>query len=411
MKLETSSSTARLHVKALYYLIAGLIISIGVTLFLVGKKFQGIYTIEFYISNLGTLFLFFACMLFTFVITVSKFIFPNSHFFSILSNLEKGVFENTIRYRTEKNPYFEYASVIYQLQSNIRDLRNAVSQNQSSYPRQSENYENATIISSPELNMIYRKSLLSLIECSYSIFNQSKIGYDLIQNANIQSHNLVLDTNESKNKIHAIALSSEKLSSSITDISVKVMESAQSTSQASRAVLETEFRVKSITSIATRISDIVLLIQEIATQTHLLALNATIAAARAGESGKSFAVVASEVKNLANETARATDDISNQINEMQKATQDTVLAINSLTDIIQEMNTTSGTIAAAIEGQTIATHDIAINIQNIWDKTENISEQTKYVSNAGEEIEKIVALISSESENLKHKTCILEKEI
>ncbi|MBA4249896.1 MAG: hypothetical protein C0432_05280 [Candidatus Puniceispirillum sp.] len=411
MRLDTSSSTAKLHIKALSYLILGLAVSFILTVFIIGKKFQEIYTVKFYLSNLGTIFLFFGCMLFTFVITISKFIFPNTHFFSILSNLEKGVFENSVRYRSRKNPYFEYASVIFQLQNNIRDLRNAVAQNQSSLSMYSETYDNTKIATSQDLGMVYRKSLLSVVECSYSIFSQSKIGYDLIQNSNIRSHNLVLDSNESALKIQAIAASAEKLSTSITDISLKVIESTKSATKASRAASETEFRVQGLASVATRISDVVLLIQEIASQTHLLALNATIEAARAGEAGKGFAVVASEVKNLANETARATDDISNQVNEIQKATQDTVLAINSITEIIQEINSTSGSIAAAVEGHTNATHDITSNIQAIWKKTGNISEQTKYVANAGEEIEKIMALVSSESENLKHKACILEKEI
>lgn len=411
MKLPTSSSTDKIHIKALAYLIGGLFVSFILTMYLIGKKFQEAYTVEFYLSNLGTFFIFFSSQIIFFIMTVSKFIFPNTHFYNILSNLEKGIFENSIRYRARKNPYLEYANVLFKLQNNIRDLRNAHAHNQSEFTNFNSLDENGNMITPGEVQATYKKSLLSMIDSSQSIFSQSKLGYDLIQNSNIRSHNLVIDANESAIKVQAIAAAAEELSSSITAISQKVTESAKSATQATRAASETEFRVQGLASVATRISDVVLLIQEIASQTHLLALNATIEAARAGETGKGFAVVASEVKNLANETARATDDISNQVNEIQRATQDTVTAINSITEIIQEINSASGSIAAAIEEQTLATQDIAVNIQNIWQKTGNISEQTKFVSNTGEELEKIMGLISSDSESLKHQAAIIEKEV
>lgn len=411
MKLETSTDTHTIHVKALSYLIIGFLASFAVTMYLIGKNFQAVYTLKFYLSNLGTLCAFLVMNLITFIITVSKFIFPNTHFHTVLLNLEKGLFENSIRYRARKNPYFEYANTLYKLQNNIKELRHAHAQNQSSFTQYPHIDTNGNHTGSMELWATYKKSLESMIDSSQAICSQSKIGYDLIQNSNIRAHNLVLDANESAIKVQAIAAAAEELSSSITAISQKVTQSAKSATQATRAASETEFRVQGLASVATRISDVVLLIQEIASQTHLLALNATIEAARAGETGKGFAVVASEVKNLANETARATDDISNQVNEIQRATQDTVIAINSITEIIQEINQVSGSIAAAIEEQTLATQDIATNIQNIWQKSGNISDQTKFVSTTGEELEKIMGLISSDSESLKHQASIIGKEI
>ncbi len=111
--------------------------------------------------------------------------------------------------------------------------------------------------------------------------------------------------------------------------------------QASRAIEETSQRVSSLSNAAAKVNDVLLLIQDVASQTHLLALNATIEAARAGESGKGFAVVASEVKNLANETAKATEDISEKIHEIQLATQDTVHAIEFIQNIIDDMRKNS----------------------------------------------------------------------
>ena len=110
---------------------------------------------------------------------------------------------------------------------------------------------------------------------------------------------------------------------------------------------------------AGRIGDVVKLITDIAEQTNLLALNATIEAARAGEAGKGFAVVASEVKSLANQTAKATEDITAQIGGMQSATMRSIQAIGAIEHPIREIGEISGAIAAAVTEQGAATREIA----------------------------------------------------
>ena len=110
---------------------------------------------------------------------------------------------------------------------------------------------------------------------------------------------------------------------------------------------KTNGRVGELSKAASRIGDVVELINTIAGQTNLLALNATIEAARAGEAGRGFAVVASEVKALAEQTAKATDEISQQILGIQSATQDSVGAIKDIGDTIGRMSEISSTIAAA----------------------------------------------------------------
>ncbi len=140
---------------------------------------------------------------------------------------------------------------------------------------------------------------------------------------------------EASTNVQSVASATEELSSSITEISRQVQESARVASEAVGQARTTTERVSELSKAATRIGDVVELINTIAGQTNLLALNATIEAARAGEAGRGFAVVASEVKALAEQTAKATGEIGQQISGIQSATQESVGAIKDISDTIE----------------------------------------------------------------------------
>jgi methyl-accepting chemotaxis protein len=126
------------------------------------------------------------------------------------------------------------------------------------------------------------------------------------------------------------AAASNELSQSIVEISRRVQESNGVTGDAVKQADATDDRMKELSAAGDRIGDVVKLITSIAEQTNLLALNATIEAARAGDAGRGFAVVAQEVKNLAGQTAKATDEISSHIVNMQRATGESVSAIKAM---------------------------------------------------------------------------------
>ena len=135
----------------------------------------------------------------------------------------------------------------------------------------------------------------------------------------------------------------------------------------------TNDRVSELSKAASRIGDVVELINTIAGQTNLLALNATIEAARAGDAGRGFAVVASEVKALAEQTAKATGEIGQQIDGIQAATNDSVNAIKEISGTIEKLSEISSTIAAAVEEQGAATQEIARNVQQAAHGTQQVS--------------------------------------
>ena len=178
---------------------------------------------------------------------------------------------------------------------------------------------------------------------------------------------------EASTNVQSVASATEELSSSVNEISRQVQESARMAKDAVGQARSTTDRVSELSKAATRIGDVVELINTIAGQTNLLALNATIEAARAGDAGRGFAVVASEVKALAEQTAKATGEIGQQINGIQVATQDSVSAIKEISGTIEKLSEISSTIAAAVEEQGAATQEISRNVQQAAQGTQQVS--------------------------------------
>jgi len=162
--------------------------------------------------------------------------------------------------------------------------------------------------------------------------------------------------------LHTVATATEEMTSSIKEIAKNANEAAKVATSAVKTAENTTATVAKLGQASDEIGQVIKVITSIAQQTNLLALNATIEAARAGEAGKGFAVVANEVKELAKETAKATEEITQKIETIQSDTKGSVQAIAQISQVIAQINDISNTIASAVEEQTAVTNEIARNV-------------------------------------------------
>lgn len=172
----------------------------------------------------------------------------------------------------------------------------------------------------------------------------------------------------------------EEMNASIREIAKTVAQGAQVTTEAVKTADRTNQTIDKLGQSSIEIGKVIKVITSIAGQTKLLALNATIEAARAGDAGRGFAVVANEVKELAKQTADATEDISQRIEAIQTDTKGAVAAIAQITDIINQINDLQSTIASAVEEQTVTTNEIARNIAEAAKGTSDIAKNIGVVA-------------------------------
>jgi methyl-accepting chemotaxis protein len=197
--------------------------------------------------------------------------------------------------------------------------------------------------------------------------------------------NVVSTATEQVNRnLQTVATGAEEMSATIQDIAKNATESARVAGEAVKTAHATNATISKLGESSAEIGQVIKVITSIAQQTNLLALNATIEAARAGEAGKGFAVVANEVKELAKQTAKATEDISQKIAAIQTDTKGAVDAIATISAVINQLNDISSTIATAVEEQSATTNEMSRNVTEAAKGSTEISQNITGVAQAAQ---------------------------
>jgi methyl-accepting chemotaxis protein len=262
-----------------------------------------------------------------------------------------------------------------------------------------------------EFNGAVNASLQALAEAATELRGASEAVSSTALEANLKAAAVSSASAQATGNVRMVAAASQDLSGSIEQIARQVTHASEMAGRSVGEAQRTDVSVRELVDAATRIGESVQLINSIASQTNLLALNATIEAARAGDAGRGFSVVASEVKSLASQTAKATQEIAGQITAIQTATNNVVEAIKGIGGTIGQVNEISVSIASAIEQQGAATQKIVRNTEEVANGTAEVSANISGVSRGIAATETAASRVLAATDQLSKQTASLRAEV
>ncbi len=234
---------------------------------------------------------------------------------------------------------------------------------------------------------------------------------EISENTSSQASSVSISSEQASANVQAVASATEEMTSTIGEITKQVEQASSASRQAVTDVENTSAQMNSLSETANNIGEVIELISSIAEQTNLLALNATIESARAGDAGKGFAVVAGEVKQLASQTAKATEEISKQIGDIQAASKRASGSMENVARTIKNVDEISTSIAAAMEEQGAATQEIANNVHQAATGTQQVNDSINAVTQASQEAGQASERVLSTVDELSTQVEALQKEV
>lgn len=216
---------------------------------------------------------------------------------------------------------------------------------------------------------------------------------------------------QTQSNVQHVASATNQLSSSLSQISQNTLSSVEAINEAIEKGENASNTVNWMSEASARIGEVINMIEDIAAQTNLLALNATIEAARAGETGKGFAVVAGEVKNLANQTARATQEISQHIARMRDTTSQSVSAIHEVCENISRVRNQASDVRDTVSQQSIATQNISENVGHVTQNTDVIADNIQQVEAAATQTNEAAGDVQEAANDVSQQADALNKQV
>ncbi|MES0879734.1 methyl-accepting chemotaxis protein [Roseibium sp. SCP14] len=327
-----------------------------------------------------------------------------------MRNLAEGDVDTPVAYTGRKDEIGQMASALEIFVENENERRSL--QNDTELAQQSQldrQQEIEALIEAFETDV---NAVLEQVSGDSEKMEQTAASLDAIaRDTSTKVSSVAGSSDVAQGSVQTVASAAEELSASISEIGRQIDQTKDIVVSATQAANDSNDKVGSLDSAAQKIGEVVSLIQAIAEQTNLLALNATIEAARAGEAGKGFAVVASEVKELATQTAKATEEISAQITGIQSSTRNAVGSIQEIASTMEEVNQFTATIAAAISQQGDATNEISHNVQQAASCTSDMSNSVGDVMQAAEETSNSAADVLSVSQSVSQQAHGLQSTV